>query len=203
MFVIIFITAFSGFRLVNPMTSISILNYTVNFDDDRIAAWYAENIFVWTVTNTRLFSQGPWNQNIWTSTSFDVDVHYNIKWSLGSKITVTQDWGKSFFWVTHTIDQVPLIEAWTSYVFMTTWDKPQLLGHPNQHILLTDIPFDDKSKMQEFIRNNSDVKQMRLAYQNEELYDNGLRIGSGKNAYQILSASELNDFRNFEAGFVE
>ena len=197
--ILVLATFFIG-RSFNTKVQTSAPNYVTNFDDDRIATGYWENVFVATVKNKKFFDE----TDAWIySTSYDIEVVYNIKWTLWKLDVVTQYGWKDIIGTTHIIDWAWMLEVWATYLLITRGDQLKLLDHSNGQKLLTKNNITDLKTAQSFIRENADIKQARIAYQNEVLFDESIRIGTWKNAYQILSASEIDDFKNFETGFLE
>lgn len=171
------------------MVSYNSYDFVLDFSDYKNVLWFAENVFVWKVVkNTWTFN------NYWDpETNFEVEVLYNIKWTLKWNIsTVFEGWYENGILIIWEWNRLP--EEWGIYLLVTMWDIHKISSHENWSYLLG---FEKKLKkdIKTIIKENKKIKDFREIYKESSIFNT-------KNKYSDLTKEEKEKYEDFDSWFV-
>ena len=164
-------------------------DFISDFSDYKNVLWFAENVFVWKIV-----------KNIWTynnywdpETNYEVEVLYNIKWTLKWSISTVFEGGYEN-WILIISNWQKLPEEWNIYLFVTMWDIHKISSHENW-IYLLDSEKKLKKDIKTTIREDKKVNDFRKIYKESSLYNT-------KNNYSDLTKEEKEKYEDFDSWFV-
>ena len=164
-------------------------DFISDFSDYKNVLWFAENVFVWKVVKNTWTYNNYWDPE----TNYEVEVLYNIKWTLKWNIdTVLQGWYEN--WVVIVSEWTKLLEEWGIYLLVTMWDIHKISSHQNWSYLLG---FENKlqNDIKTTIWEDKKVKDYREAYKESSLYNT-------INNYIDLTKEEKEKYEDFDSWFV-
>lgn len=172
--------------------------YITDFNDDKKVSWFADNMFVWKV----IWVEKSVKNNGGLETPINIEVLYNIKWTLEKTIIIYQQWWYDIRNNLIISEWTSIMKEWEIYLIASRWSiwEQIIMSHPNGTHLLT-INWDN---IMDNIKTNVKVQEFRKAYTEETLYlDNDNILSSGTNTYVDLSKKEKKEFDIFDNGFVK
>lgn len=176
---------------INKKWIVSYIDYdfVLDFSDYKNVLWFAENVFVWKV----LKNTGTYD-NYWDpETSYEIEVLYNIKWTLKWNInTVFEWWYEDWILIISNWQKLP--EEWNIYLFVTMWDIHKISSHENW-IYLLGSEKKLKKDIKTIIREDKKVNDFRKIYKDSSIYNT-------KNKYSDLTKEEKEKYKDFDSWFV-